>query len=158
MRVPRLVQVVVVLVVLLLQVVQVELVVVQPRVDLQVLDLRADYLEQVLVRVVVLLVAVHVVALLQMVVCLWPNHQGVVVVQAELVVARRQVDQRVFVLRVVDSVQVPVRLVVLLLVVVVAEQVVVSLQVSQQGVVPQSRLVRCRLVRLISVDLQVVSV
>jgi hypothetical protein len=155
-RVPRLVQVVVVLLVLQLQVVQVELVVAQLQVDLQALDLRVDCLGQVLVRVVDLPVAV--VVLLQVAVCLWPSHQGEVVVQVELVVARRQADQRVFALRVVDSVQVPVRLVILLLVAVVVEQVVVFLQVSQQGLVPQSWLVRCQLVRLVSLDLVVQAV
>ena len=54
------------------------------------------------------------------------------VVQVELVVARQQVDQRVFVLRAGDLVQVPVRFVGLLLVVVVPEQVVVLLQASHQ--------------------------
>jgi hypothetical protein len=40
----------------------------------------------------------------------------------------------------------------------VVEQVVVSLQVSQQGLVPQSWLVRCQLVRLVSLDLVVQAV
>ena len=69
-------------------------------------------------------------------------------------VARQQVDQQVFLLRAVDLV----RVVVLLLVVVVPEQVIVFVQASQQQVVQQSQLDRGQLVRLISIDLQVVSV